>query len=216
MVTRRVGQESRWSKSVVSTPSQCVCKHRCVRRPQVGSQPVRPRQCSPTLLPSVRGHGHAIPAPFLNGQKSVSSTPCQYVCEHRSSRRPKVGSLPCRSRQCSPTPLPSVRGHGHAAPAPFLNGRKSVAVTTQSNMCACIGLTGDQRSAISLRRTAFALRHSRRLCAATGTRRHQVVLGTAPYQSSRLRCGRSTTSEGRVRPRTRVCGSGSSQWGIGS
>ena len=212
MVTRRVGQEFRWSKSVVSTPSQCVCKHRCVRRPQVGSQPVRPRQCSPTLLPSVRGHGHAVPAPFLNGQKSVSSTPCQYVCKHRSSRRPKVasqhaksrqcsptplpsvrghghaasapflngqksvastpcqyvcehrrdrrpkvGSLPCRSRQCSPTPLPSVRGHGHPAPAPFPNGRKSVAVTTQSNMCACIGLTGDQRSAISLRRTALAL-----------------------------------------------------------
>ncbi len=43
-----------------------------------------------------------------------------------------------------------------------------------ANMCASIGLTGDRRSAISLRRTAFALRHSRRLCAATGTQpRHE-------------------------------------------
>ena len=186
MVTRRVGQESRWSKSVVSTPSQCVCKHRCVRRPQVGSQPVRPRQCSPTPLPSVRGHGHAAPAPFLNGQMSVASTPCQCVCKHRCDRRPKVGSQPCRSRQCSPTPLPSVRGHGHAAPVPFLNGQMSVSSTPCQYVCKhrC---DRRQRSAISLRRTAFALRHSRRLCAATGTRRHQVVLGTAPYQSSRLR-----------------------------
>ena len=175
MVTRRVGQpsqESRWSKSVVSTPSQCVCKHPAVcpetpgrqsagqtapvlpdalaecarsracsprtvsewtkvgpvhharkdecehrrdRRPKVGSQPCRSRQCSPTPLPSVRGHGHAAPAPFLNGQMSVASTPCQCVCKHRCDRRPKVGSQPCRSRQCSPTPLPSVRRHGHAA-----------------------------------------------------------------------------------------------------
>ena len=107
-------------------------------------------------------------------------------CEHRRDRRPKVGSQPCRSRQCSPTPLPSVRGHGHAAPAPFLNGQMSVSSTPCQYVCKhrC---DRRQRSAISLRRTAFALRHSRRLCAATGTRRHQVVLGTAPYQSSRLR-----------------------------
>ena len=173
-------------KSVSSTPCQYVSKHRCDRRPKVGSQPCRSGHCSPTPLPSVRGHGHAAPAPFLNGQKSVASTPSQDVCKHRSNGRPKVGSQPGRSRQCSPTPLPSVRGHGHAAPAPFLNGQMSVTSTPCQYVCKhrC---DRRQRSAISLRRTAFALRHSRRLCAATGTRRHQVVLGTAPYQASRLR-----------------------------
>ena len=112
-----------------------MCEHRFDRRPKVGSQPVRPRHCYPTPWPSVRGHGHAAPAPFLNGQKSVSSTPCQYVWRHRCNRRPKVGSQPCRPRQCSPTPLPSVPGHGHAAPAPFLNGQKSVSSTPCQYVC---------------------------------------------------------------------------------
>jgi len=112
--------------SVSSTPCQYVCKLQCDRRPKVGNQPVRPRHCYPTPLPSVRGHGHAAAAPFLNGQKSVSSTPCQYVCKHRFDRRPKVGNQPCRPRQCYPTSLPSVRGQGHAAAALFLNGQMSV------------------------------------------------------------------------------------------
>ena len=47
----------------------------------------------------------------------------------------------------------------------------------------------------SLPGCAIALRRPRRLCAATGTQRHQLVLGSAPHQSSR-----KTTSEGRVRP----------------
>ena len=65
----------------------------------------------------MRGHGHAAPAPFLNGQKSVSSTPCQYVCEHRCNRRPKVGNQPASYSLRSPTLSQTVRGHGHAAPS---------------------------------------------------------------------------------------------------
>ena len=93
------------------------CEHRRDRRPKVGSQPCRPRQCYPTPWPSVRGHGHAAPAPFLNGQKSVSSTPCQYVWKHRCYRKTKLGKQPARVRHRSRTPSPTVRGHGHAAPS---------------------------------------------------------------------------------------------------
>jgi len=118
---------SKWTNvGPVDHARKDVCNHRCNRRPKVGSQPCRSRQCSPTPMPSVRGHGHAAAAPFLNGQKSVLSAPCQYVCEHRCVRRPKVGNQPVSPRQCFQTPLPSVRGHGHAAAAPFLNGQMSV------------------------------------------------------------------------------------------
>jgi hypothetical protein len=109
---------SKWTKVVrVDHPRKDECEHRSDRRPKVGSQPVRPRHCYPTPWPSVRGHGHAAPAPFLNGQKSVSSTPCQYVCEHRFDRRPKVGNQPASYSLRSPTLSQTVRGHGHAAPS---------------------------------------------------------------------------------------------------
>jgi len=82
-------------------------------------------------LPSVRGHGHAAPAPFLNGQMSVSSTPCQYVCKHRFDL-PKVGNQPAPYSRRSPTLPQTVRGHGHAAPSSSARVYGSLPILTSS------------------------------------------------------------------------------------
>ena len=58
-----------------------------------------------------------------------------------------------------------------------LEGRKSVALTARANMCGSIGVNGNPSSANSLPGCAIALRRPRRLCAATGTLRHQSSAG---------------------------------------
>ena len=58
-----------------------------------------------------------------------------------------------------------------------LEGRKSLALTAHANMCGSTGVTGNPSSANSLPGCAIALRNPRRLCAATGTQRHQSSAG---------------------------------------
>ena len=63
-----------------------------------------------------------------------------------------------------------------------LEGRKSEAWTARANMCGSIRVTGKPSSANSLPGCAIAHRRPRRLCAATGTLRHQssAGLGSSP------------------------------------
>jgi hypothetical protein len=86
-------------------------------------------------------------------------------------------------RQCAAT--------GTVAP-PLLDGRKSVASTTLTNMCASIGVSGIPRPANRLPLCVIARRHSRSLCVPTAHARlpghsdlHQQVPGGK--QQRRLR-----------------------------
>jgi hypothetical protein len=69
-------------------------------------------------------------------------------------KKPKVGKRPAPSRHRSPTLSQAVRG-SRSLPPPFLDGRESVASTTRANICASIGVTGNQRPATSLPRRAI-------------------------------------------------------------
>ena len=105
--------------------------------------------------------------------------------------------------------LSRTTAHAHASmsrhpPArflpPLLDSRKSVMLITHANMRASLGVTGEPRYASGPPPLSIALRHSRSLCAATGTvpppllDSRNISLVDQPRQDSR----KSVTSTNRA------------------
>ena len=96
-------------------------------------------------------------------------------------------SLPAPSRRRLPTLSQTVRGHGHTPAAVSRWSKNRPRPPPRANMCASNGVTGYPRYASGPPRRAIAPRHSRRLCAATGTLPPPYIDGGKSITSPHLR-----------------------------
>ena len=114
----------------------------------------------------------APPARFIDGRKSVASrahTNMRATTEGAEILR--YGKLPAPSRHGSQTLPQTMRRLAKAPPAPFIDGRESVASRARANTRAKPEGAEILRSGKRLRRRAMALRHFPRPCA--GSRKHR-------------------------------------------
>jgi hypothetical protein len=161
----------RWSKiGRVAHPHQYACNDRGGPKSlgPVNACPVAPslKDTSPDHVPA----RESTAGPVYRWSKiGRVARPRQYACNDRGGRNPEVRQQPAPSRHRS-LPLPqTVRRLAQAPPAPFIDGRKSVASHAHTNMRATTEGAEILRSGNSLPRRAMALGHSPRPCAASRT-----------------------------------------------
>jgi hypothetical protein len=137
-----------------------------------GKLPAPSRHRSRLLSQTVCRLAQAPPTPFIDGRKSVASrahTNMRATTEGAEILR--YGKLPAPSRHRSQTLPQTMRRLAKAPPAPFIDGRESVASHAHTNMRAKPEGAEIPRSGNSLRRRAIALGHSPRPCAGSGKHR---------------------------------------------